>query len=458
MTAIPAGGTGPVGVRGGSASIAADLERLVAFASLLDGAADSLAHAVRVLARCLAEPAMIEAAVLDPAGAAQVAALAGIASAGALAALAGCRSAAVGLRVAAAGYRAADELDRRLAPALAAGLGLPAALAPLDPLAGVVTLRPGLIAGGRGFGLRAGPVRGQPAGLQGRLTTDPYLADLAVQLGTLAGTGGVPLPDATARLAGLLARGYPDGTPVVTARPGRPVADPAGPPRGAADLVGALAVRHDDDDGGGAVDIRILDGPAGRRVIVDLTGTTVWNLDPRRRTPQASDVGTDLRALANKSSVYERGVVQALRQAGVGPGDPIMLVGHSQGGMIAARLAGQLRAGSGFTVTHLVTAGSPIGLAPVPRSVSVLALQNAGDLVPELDGADNPRRGNWVTVRTDHGEHTVHGRHSLQAYLAGAADLDASTDPSLAGWRRSAAGFLTADRVSTQVFQIRRAR
>jgi hypothetical protein len=35
--------------------------------------------------------------------------------------------------------------------------------------------------------------------------------------------------------------------------------------------------------------------------------------------------------------------------------------------------------------------------------------------------------------------------------------VDASTHPALVYWRRSAAGFLTADRVSTQVFQIRRA-
>jgi len=444
---------GSVSVRGGSGSIAADLEQLAAFAALLDGAADSLARMLRVLAHCLSEPAMVGAAALDPVGAAQVAALAGIASAGAVAALAGCQSAAAGLRSAAVSYRAADELGRRLALLVAAGLELPSALAPptgalrlpAGPLPGSVPVR------------RAGPVREQPAGWQSRLTTDPQLAALAVRLATLAGTGGVPVPGATTALAGLLAARYADGTPVVTGHPLDPVADRAGPPRSSADLIRALALRNAADDGGGAVDVRILDGPAGRRVIVDITGTTVWNLDPRRRTAQASDFGTDLRALANRSSVYERGVVQALRRAGVRPGEPIMLVGHSLGGMIAARLAGQLQAGSGFTVTHLVTAGSPIGLAPIPRSVSVLALQNAGDLVPELDGVDNPRRGNWITVRTDHGEPTVHGRHALQAYLAGATDADACLDPALAGWRRSAADFLTADQVHTQVFQIRRA-
>jgi hypothetical protein len=424
----------PISVRGGSDSIAADFEQLAAFASALDGATGAITGALRVLARCLTEPAIIGAAVLDPVGAAQIVALAGVATAGAAAALAGCRSVADGLRLAAGCYRAADDLGRRLVPVLAAGLRLPRVLTPLAGLPGPLG----------------------SSGLQARLTADPALADLAVQLATVAGTGGVPLPSATAGLAGLLASRFADGTPVVSARPGLPTGDGTGPPRGAADLIRALELRGAHNDGGGAVDVRILDGPAGRRVIVDLTGTTVWNLDPRRRTPQVSDLGTNLRALADRPSVFERGVLQALRQAGVRPGEPIMLVGHSQGGMVAARLAGRLRGEAGLTVTHLVTAGSPIGLAPVPGSVTVLSLQNAGDLVPELDGADNPRRGNWITVRTARGDSSVLGKHSVQSYLAGAGDLDASADESLAQWRRSAAGFLTADRVRTQVFEIRR--
>ena len=141
------------------------------------------------------------------------------------------------------------------------------------------------------------------------------------------------------------------------------------------------------------------------------------------------------------------GVIQA--------GEPIMLVGHSQGGMIAARLATQLRSAE-FTVTHLVTAGAPVGLAAVPRSVSVLSLQNQGDVVPELDGADNPRRANWITVGTAHGGSSVLAKHSVRSYLAGAVDVDASADPALAHWRRTAAGFFSADQVSTQVFQVRR--
>jgi hypothetical protein len=425
--------SGVVTVSGGIGSIAADFEQLAAFASALDGAADSIAGMLGMLARRLADPALIGAAVLDPAGAAEILALAGVTTAGAAATLAGCQSLSAGLRLAAGSYRAVDGLDRRMAPVLGAGYRLPLALVPF-----------------------AGSAAPSGVGVQAGLSADPALVGVAVQLLTFAGSGGLPLPGSTARLAGLLATPFPDGAAEVSVRPAAPTGDAGGPPRGAADLMRALALRGSHNDGGGSIDVRTLDGAGGRRVIVDITGTTMWNFDPGRRTPEVSDVGTNLRALANRSSVFERGVIQALRLAGVSPGEPIMLVGHSQGGMIAARLAGELQA-AGYTVTHLVTAGSPIGLAAVPASVSVLSLQNQGDVVPELDGADNPQRANWITVRTDHGDSTVPGRHSVRSYLAGALDIDACAHPALAHWRSGAAGFLDADRVSTQVFQIRRA-
>lgn len=426
----------PVTVAGGSGSIAADFEELTAFAAALEAAAGSITGALGVLARCLADPALITAAALDPAGAAQVLALATVAIAGAGAAMAGCRSGAVGLNLAAAAYRGADELDRRVVPLLFAGYRLPGALLELTEHAD------------SGIG----------AGIQAALTADPGIVDAGVQLLTVVGSAALPNPGGTVGLAGTLASPFRDGVAEVSAQPGMPTDDRSGPPRSATDLIRGLALRDLHDDGGGAIDVRILSSGGTRRVIVDITGTTEWNFDPRRRTPQASDMATNLRTLANQSSVYERGVVQALRRAGVRSNEPIMLVGHSQGGMIAARLAADLAAGSEFAVTHLITAGAPIGLAKVPGSVTVLSLQNRGDLVPELDGADNPRRTNWITVSLERGGNSVLARHSLQSYLAGAGDLDASADPSLLHWRATAAGFLAADAIRTQVFQVRRAR
>lgn len=426
--------TSSVSLRGGSDSIAAELDDLVAFASALRRASGPLGDDVAAVARLLRDPALLPAGILDPAGAAEVAAAAALALVRIAGAVLACESLATTVGAAAVAYRIADEIGARARPVVRALVALP----------DVASL----------------PAARSPQSL---LTADPALAGLAVDAISTLGAVGLASPSATTAMAALLATPYTDGTAVVTARAGRPTDDASGPPRCSADLIRALAVRGHDDKDGGAIDIRFLTGgapaagiPAGRRVIVNVTGTTAWNLDPRHTTPQASDTGTNLRTLANESSVFERGVIVALRQAGVRPDEPIMLVGHSQGGMVAARLAGELTEHHEFLVTHLVTAGSPIGLAAVPASVSVLSLENRGDVVPELDARDNPARASWITARTDHGAGSVLAKHSLDSYLAGARDIDVDPDPSLMDWRAGAQPFLGAEHVSTAVFQVRR--
>jgi len=110
-----------------------------------------------------------------------------------------------------------------------------------------------------------------------------------------------------------------------------------------------------------------------------------------------------------------------------------MLVGHSQGGMQAAALAGD--PDFGYNVTNVVTAGSPVATSGIPDDVSMLSLENTGDLVPMLDGESNPATANHTTVQAD-----VHSgsfgaadgqNHSLSTYGSIADAADASGDPSV---------------------------
>jgi len=426
------GVSGEVVLHGGT-GIRTDPDRLLAFARQLDLLGRLVEHELLGrLAGLGVAPALLPAAAVDPAGAAQVLALTAGCLALAAGVLAGCHALATALRAAAAGYAEADRLDRRVLPVLRAVRQVPAALG----------------------ALRHGE-------FQRALTADPYLADagldwLALCGGTLLGPRGV-LPGPTpGEIAGRVAPLYRDGRPRVTSRPGLPTLDARGAPRSAGDLLAGLALRERQDAGGGAIDVRLLDGPGGRRAIVDITGTTDWNLDPLRVGGQATDLGTNLRALAGHPSVMSRGVTEALRRAGVRPDEPVMLVGHSQGGMVAAQLATELTRTGEFRVSQVVTAGSPVGLAAVPRSVSVLSLENRGDVVPELDGADNPRTPSWLTAQVSRGGAGVGGRHAVTAYQAAARDLDADRDPALARWRAGARGFLRARTVHTLVFQVRR--
>jgi hypothetical protein len=77
-----------------------------------------------------------------------------------------------------------------------------------------------------------------------------------------------------------------------------------------------------------------------------------------------------------------------MREAGILPGEPVLLAGFSLGGMVAAQTA--VRAvHAGYAVTHLVVAGAPLGRLPVPETVAVLALEHVLDPVPRIEGREN---------------------------------------------------------------------
>ncbi len=225
-------------------------------------------------------------------------------------------------------------------------------------------------------------------------------------------------------------------------------------PRQLSDILADLALRNDDTRHG-EIDVRILTMPDGtRRAIVDITGTKAWDPHPTR---DVTDLTTNVRALAGRDTAYEDGVLAALHKAGVGRNDDVMLVGHSQGGLIAVNAARHAR--GRFRITHVITAGAPVGvlLATVPAGTQVLALENRHDLVPALDQRANPDRRNVTTATVDLGDGTVVGNHGLtQTYLPAAVAVQASQARSVRDFLTGARDYLGASQVSTHTFQIER--
>jgi pimeloyl-ACP methyl ester carboxylesterase len=78
-----------------------------------------------------------------------------------------------------------------------------------------------------------------------------------------------------------------------------------------------------------------------------------------------------------------------MQQAGVGPDDPVMLVGFSQGGIMAGHLAAY---NSDYNWDAVVVAGAPIDSMPIPSSTTVVSVQHDGDLVPRLDSVISSAR------------------------------------------------------------------
>ena len=154
------------------------------------------------------------------------------------------------------------------------------------------------------------------------------------------------------------------------------------------------------DEGAGRVVIEehvsIVDGEEVRSWTVVLQGTQNW--DPVSRNPQ--DLQTNLQAVGGLASEQLDAVKTAMEMAGIGQGEPVELVGHSQGGIIAAQLACDAAFASKYAITNVTTAGSPIA-GYAPRGTPVLALENDRDIVPGLDLSPNQLTEN-VTTATYH--------------------------------------------------------
>ena len=319
-----------------------------------------LSRRVRDAARVPRPSGAARSAVLDPVGFAAFeadlgTALDGIGGLSWLGARSGLLDGEV--RAAAAAYRAADTLGTGVHDALVGLRDLPGALG----------------AGGAALARTPRPARRGPAGAdpRSRHRRRRHRRPRAARTHR-ARRVGVPDGHGVARATGTDTRGVA----------GRP-------PRSLADLVRGLA-RRNDDPHHGAVDVRMLTSPDGtRRVVVDITGTKSWDPAP---TGDVTSLSTNGRALVGRSGAYEQGVLAAMTQAGVRPTDEVMLVGHSEGGAVAVTTARDAVRSGRFRVTHVVTAGSPVGrtAGELPGSVRLLALENTRDVVPHLDGTANP--------------------------------------------------------------------
>ncbi|WNM24466.1 hypothetical protein [Demequina capsici] len=167
-------------------------------------------------------------------------------------------------------------------------------------------------------------------------------------------------------------------------------------PRDVADLISACAlVDAMGRDQRAVVDVARVTPASGDEVwILTLPSTQDWVV-PHGDAPAPNDLDAilDLALMPQVASAYREGVEEAVRQAGIPAGAPVLVVGFSLGGMLAADLA---RSGLGnVSVEALVVAGSPIDTADDPPGMPVLSLVHDGDTVPAMDLApegDGPLR------------------------------------------------------------------
>jgi hypothetical protein len=171
--------------------------------------------------------------------------------------------------------------------------------------------------------------------------------------------------------------------------------------------------------------------------VVYVGGTAAWS-------PVAGkdpwDMTSNVAAVAEQSSGSYRAVVEAMHEAGVSRADPVIGVGHSQGGLLVAQLA----ASEEFNTVALATFGAPAGQVMIPDAVPVIAAEHSDDLVPALGGAprDTTGEGNHhVVVRRevfadrDPPPGEALPAHRMDRYRETAAMIDASPENRLNEFR-----------------------
>lgn len=227
-------------------------------------------------------------------------------------------------------------------------------------------------------------------------------------------------------------------------------------PAGAADLidrVGGLYPRGDADRETAHVAIECIEHQGGTRAwIVEIPG--VQNFLPNGG-PNPFDLTSSLQLMSGHTSDVMVAVAAAMRDAGVPPGDPVMLVGHSLGGIGAMALASNGSFASRYNIQAVVTAGSPVARFEPVGDVSVLSLENSGDIVWALDGAPNPDRAHWITVSHDlrlsddpldrAAAGSIVANHEPDSYVRTAGQFDATSGSTAAAWRSQNAAFLADD-------------
>jgi hypothetical protein len=136
----------------------------------------------------------------------------------------------------------------------------------------------------------------------------------------------------------------------------------------------------------GEVSMSVVGNPP-TGVIVNIPGTEQWGPragdNPMDLTGNAAQAGSD--GWSAGSEATADAIAQLYAENGIPAGTPLMLNGHSQGGMIASSLAANEDFASQYHLTNVMTYGSPVDNYQIPSGVNQLNLQHGGDAVPRID-------------------------------------------------------------------------
>ena len=130
-------------------------------------------------------------------------------------------------------------------------------------------------------------------------------------------------------------------------------------------------------------------------VVATVPGTEQWSpvagdnpMDLTGNAAQAGPAGHSAGAEATADAIG-----QLYRDHGIPPDTPLMISGHSQGGMIAGSLAADQDFASRYNLASVMSYGAPVDNYAVNPDVAYLHFQHDGDPVPMIDAGGFPYPG-----------------------------------------------------------------
>lgn len=192
-------------------------------------------------------------------------------------------------------------------------------------------------------------------------------------------------------------RALPEGHPY-------PLARRFAPPQNLGDLAADIDDLYWAEAYGLPIKVTRVGQGENRRWLVSLPGTDHMDLESM---PNPADIESNIREELNMASAARMGLVAAVRSAMYADGiesedmvnERVLIVGHSQGGIIAAALAATEPNKVGFTVDAAITLGAPARRLKIREGVNMLALEHDQDVIPSMDGTSRREADQRVVVK-----------------------------------------------------------
>ncbi|MDR2252595.1 MAG: GPI inositol-deacylase [Bifidobacteriaceae bacterium] len=188
--------------------------------------------------------------------------------------------------------------------------------------------------------------------------------------------------------------------------------------------------------------------------LVTIPGTAT----PDITSPNPAGMLTNFLAVAGDPNVIGLATCAALRDAGAKKGEPVVLAGHSQGGIVSAQLAADEDFNSLYSVAGILTLGSPIGAMKPPVGQQWMSIEHVQDPVPALSPTSEYGSRHTAVIRdlaeaSDEDLHEAQSdpevAHTGSTYRATAELVDGYDDGNLAAWREAVAPVMDGEATAT---------